>query len=170
MPSDAEALLRLYKAVSRRAGGIARLEKEITTGYIDNIMHKSAANGVQLVVEDLDDCNRLIAEIHCYKLEPTVFRHVLSELTAVVDPSFQRRGIGAILFSKLCDHVRNERTDILRVELIARESNTSAIRLYKRMGFVAEGRLEQRINCGNGTFEADIPMAWLNPMFIGTNN
>ncbi|MEZ5557846.1 MAG: hypothetical protein R3E86_04785 [Pseudomonadales bacterium] len=49
---------------------------------------------------------------------------------------------------------------VLRVELIARESNSRAIRFYETLGFVIEGRLQARIRNLDGSLEADIPMAW----------
>jgi len=53
------------------------------------------------------------------------------------------------------------RSDILRIELIARESNKKAIAFYQKLGFQIEGRLLNRIKTESG-FEADIPMAWMN--------
>jgi len=56
--------------------------------------------------------------------------------------------------------VKEDRTDILRVELIARESNKKAIEFYEKLGFVIEGRFARRIASVGGGFEDDIPMAW----------
>lgn len=97
-------------------------------------------------------------------MEPSVFSHVLSDLTIAVDPEYQGRGLGNRLFQTLLDHITEERNDIIRVELIARESNTRALRLYRKLGFQAEGRLEMRIH-SVGRLEADIPMAWFNEKF-----
>jgi ribosomal protein S18 acetylase RimI-like enzyme len=84
----------------------------------------------------------------------------------VVCPAFQGQGLGKMLFEQLIFLVESERNDILRIELIARESNQKAIGLYQRLGFVIEGRLEKRIYA-NGKFEADIPMVWFNQKYIG---
>jgi ribosomal protein S18 acetylase RimI-like enzyme len=54
-----------------------------------------------------------------------------------------------------------QRTDILRVELIARESNQRAIEFYRTLGFVEEGRFGNRIRNIDNSYEADIPMAWV---------
>ncbi len=159
---DKEKIISLYKEVSKNIGGIARTKSEITSRYIQDFMTKSAENGIQLIIEDPHNKNQLIAEIHCYKLTPKVFHHILSELTLVVHPSFQRMGIGEQLFTKLLDVVRMEMPHILRVELITRESNTRAIKLYEKIGFKIEGRFEKRIQSNNGDLEADIPMAWFN--------
>lgn len=155
-------IFSLYKKVSQTVGGLARNSNEITTAYIDNFCSKSQANGIQLIIKDNDS---IIAEIHCYKLEPTVFNHVLSELTIAVDPDYQGKGLGKLIFQSLLNIIIEERPDILRVELIARESNQKAIQFYQKLGFVAEGRFEKRISASNNSFEADIPMAWFNTNF-----
>jgi ribosomal protein S18 acetylase RimI-like enzyme len=160
--TDRESIVDLYKSVSRIPGGIARVESEISNSYVDRFIQKSRINGIQRVVENPLDKNQLIAEIHCHKLESGVFNHILSELTIVVHPDFQNKGIGKLIFSDLLNVVSATRKDILRVELIVRESNTRAIGLYQSLGFIAEGRLEKRIQSPDGRFEADIPMYWLN--------
>ena len=156
--SDQDAILDLYKRVSKTEGGIARKEEEITKKYVENFSRLSLKNGAQFVV--MSEHQTIIGEIHCYKLEPAVFSHILSDLTVVVDPSYQGKGVGKLLFDSLLSYVRVERNDIMRIELIARETNASAIKLYKKLGFVEEGRLEKRIKTSVG-FEADIPMAWI---------
>lgn len=163
--TDSEKILSLYKSVAKYSGGIAREEDELTMQYVENNIQKSLQSGIGLVVEQPQEVQVLIGEIHTYKLEPRVFSHVLSELTIAVHPDFQGKGLGRILFESLIKYVETERTDILRVELIAREGNTKAIGFYQKIGFSIEGRFEKRINAKNGQFEADIPMAWFNKNF-----
>ncbi len=156
---DKKRILNLYKKVSKNIGGIARTENEITENYIETNLKKSISNGACLVIENT---NQLIGEIHCYKLEPNVFNHILSELTVVVDYEYQGQGLGKLLFKSLLEYVETKRMDILRIELIARESNKKAIKFYEKIGFEIEGRFEKRIDNGTKYFEADIPMAWFN--------
>jgi ribosomal protein S18 acetylase RimI-like enzyme len=161
---DCESIFRLYQLVSQTEGGLARKTGEISKGYVEQFTKKALENGVQFVAIDPFQEDKLIGEVHCYKMEPRVFSHVLSDLTIAVDPEYQGHGVGNRLFQTLLDHVTEERNDILRVELIARESNTRALRLYRKLGFQAEGRLEKRIH-SIGRLEADIPMAWFNEKF-----
>jgi ribosomal protein S18 acetylase RimI-like enzyme len=154
-------LLHLYKSVAKIPGGIARVEEEITTDYISHNLQMALKNGVSLVIPNPLNETELVAELHCYKLQPGTFGHILSELTVVVHPDHQGKGLGKLLFEELLKEVKENRKDILRIELIARESNIKAIELYKKMGFAAEGRLEGRIANPDGTFEADIPMGWV---------
>jgi ribosomal protein S18 acetylase RimI-like enzyme len=164
--TDQNAIFHLYKAVAKNIGGIAREEDEITENYIANNLKKSLEKGICLVIENPTNKLELIAEMHCYQLEPKVFAHVFSELTIVVHPDFQGFGLGKQLFTHLLSHIETYRKDILRVELIARESNQKAIQFYEKIGFKQEGRFEKRINNKTATFEADIPMAWFNKNFM----
>jgi len=160
--SDEEKILWLYKKVSNTIGGLARTNDEITNAYVNHFCSRSQTNGIQLIIEIE---NTIVAEIHCYKLEPFVFNHVLSELTIAVDPDFQGKGLGKLIFQSLLQIIEKDRNDILRVELIARESNQKAIQFYQKLGFVIEGRFEKRISASTNSFEADIPMAWFNKNF-----
>ncbi len=162
---DNTAIYSLYKAVAQQNGGIARLENEITSKYITSNLEKAITKGICLVIENPDNATELIAEIHCYKPEPTVFNHVLSDLTIVVNPNFTGKGVGRLIFSELLNTIETNYKTILRVELIARESNIKAIKLYQSLGFVIEGKFENRIKNTDGAFEADIPMAWFNKNF-----
>jgi len=162
--SDEQEILELYKRVTLMSGGIAHSQKEINYAYISGFCSKSQAGGIQLITLDTKT-NKVIAEIHCYKPEAKIFSHVLGNLTIVVDPNYQGKGIGKELFQSLLNLVKNDRRDIMRIELISRESNKKAIHLYLTLGFKIEGRFEKRIKTLDGGFEADIPMAWMNPSY-----
>jgi len=156
--SDLNLIAKLYQSVAAIPGGIARQADEITWEYVENNLSKSLQNGICLVAEE---SNQVVAEIHSYKLVPTVFSHVLSELTIVVHPDWQGKGIGKEIFTTFLREVQTNRPEIHRVELIARESNGKAINFYQKIGFLIEGKFEKRISNPDGTFEADIPMAWV---------
>ncbi len=157
--ADLENIWKLYQKVAQKLGGLARAADEVTLEYVSQFMQKSASYGFEWVIENLEN-GEIIAEIHCYQLAPRSFAHVLSELTIAVHPDYQGQGIGKAIFSHLLQYIRQHRPDILRVELITRESNHHAIGMYKQLGFKVEGRLEGRIRSANGDLEADIPMAW----------
>jgi ribosomal protein S18 acetylase RimI-like enzyme len=162
---DLDRLVKLYQAVASTEGGIARLEHEITTEYVLNFLEKSLETGLIIVGENPDDTNELMAEIHAYKPGIQVFDHVLSDLTIVVHPDFQRKKIGRTILTIFLEEIGRNRPDVGRVELIARESNEKAIALYQSLGFLIEGRLEMRIKTPDRHYEADIPMGWQNPNF-----
>lgn len=157
--NDRNELAILYRVVAAVEGGLARTEDEVTEEYVGNFVKKSLETGVILVARQ-PETRQIIGEIHAYALGPKVFAHVLGELTIGVHPAHQGKGIGKALFTELLSEVSRNRPDILRVELIARESNQKAIELYQKLGFRIEGRLVGRIRSVGGGFEADIPMAW----------
>ncbi|MDQ3292638.1 MAG: GNAT family N-acetyltransferase [Bacteroidota bacterium] len=167
--AEKEKIRTLYKKVAAVVGGIARIESEITEEYVTHFVSRAEHRGLEYVIENPENKEELIAEIHCYQPEPSVFGHVLSDLTIVVHPGFQGKGLGKILFQHLLQEIRSNRPDIYRVELIARESNQKAIEFYQSLGFVLEGRMAGRIDSRNGKLEADIPMAWFNQNFKKTN-
>lgn len=154
---DEQDIFDLYRSVAGIEGGLARKQNEITKEYIHYNLKASLVRGLSLVA--VDPAEKIIGEIHAYKLEPTVFEHVLSELTIAVHHNYQGKGIGKKLFSEFLRIVDTDFSDIYRVELIARESNDKAISFYKNLGFAIEGRLRKRIANSDGTFEDDIIMA-----------
>jgi len=162
---DLPRLIKLYKAVAREEGGIARLEHEVTEDYVKNFIIKSLATGVIIVGENPDDPDELIAEVHGYKAGISVFDHVLGDVTILVHPKFQGKKIGRTILTIFLEEIGHNRMDIGKVELIAREGNMKAIELYQSLGFRIEGRLEMRIRTPERNYEADIPMGWQNPNF-----
>lgn len=162
---DHDAIKDLYKEVARRSGGIARTENEVTDEYIEGFLGKSVDRGLIFVIEHPDKKNRLIGEIHAYKSGLMIFDNTIGSLTLAVHPDFQGKKLGSMIFRMFLDEIINHRPDILRVELWVRDSNIRGQRLYQSLGFKIEGRMENRIRNNDGTFEADIPMGWMNPAY-----
>ncbi|MFN7928437.1 MAG: N-acetyltransferase [Blastocatellia bacterium] len=158
-PTDAAAILGLYRAVAAIEGGLARTAAEITPAYVEAFLHHAHSGGLSLLAR-ATTTEQVLGEIHTYALGPQVFAHVLGELTIAVHPDAQGAGIGKALFTELLRRIERDRPDILRVELIARESNQKAIQFYQKLGFEIEGKFSGRIRSTHGGFEADIPMAW----------
>jgi len=156
---DLPRVLGLYRRVAATPGGLARLVDEIDDSYVHSFLSRAVANGLILVA--IDDRGEIIGEIHAYSPNLYCFSHVLSDLTIAVDPEHQGKGVGRLLFTRFLTTVTKEYPYITRVELIARESNEAAMRLYESLGFSVEGKMESRIRNIDGTLEADIPMAWI---------
>ena len=161
--SDLHKIVALYRTVASRSGGIAREADEVTEAYVSSFIEKSLESGIILTIEDPENPYILIAEVHTSKPGIKVFAHVFSDLTIVVHPNHQGKGVGKLLFGAMMEKIEAEHPEVLRVELIARESNEKAIDFYKKFGFRAEGRLEKRISDKTGKLEADIPMGWIQP-------
>lgn len=94
-------------------------------------------------------------------LEPMPLRRVshVQRLTLVVHPGFERRGVGAALMKDLVDWA-SANPAVGKIELLVRASNEGAVELYRKFGFVEEGRLVKRLKFEDGTYLDDIAMGW----------
>jgi len=157
---DRQGLLELYRRVAARPGTLARRAEELDEAWVRGVTEAAASRGVWLVD---GEPGALCASIHASRPVPKDFQHVLGELTLVVDPGSQGRGLGSSLFTGFLRHVEREEPGILRIELITRETNTRARRIYEHLGFVEEGRLRRRVLHADGSFEDDLYYAWHRP-------
>jgi putative acetyltransferase len=154
---DAEALLDLYRAVASQPGSLARRVEEMDTAYVNGLVASALKRGVWLLAEDGQG---LVGSIHACRPTPRDFQHVLGELTLVVHPRAQGQGRGRALFTAFLTHIQAQEPSILRVELITRDSNQRARRIYERLGFELEGRLRARVRHADGKLEDDLFYAW----------
>jgi len=158
---DQDNLFILYKRTAAIEGFLARSEDEITHEYIHELLYNSIHNGLALIVEYN---HMIIGSMIKYRFPFKACPHVFTDGSILIDPDFQRKGIGADLISTFLKEVEDNYPTILRVEIITRESSP-AIKLYERLGFKKEGYFEKRIIGINNQLEAGIPMVWLNPNF-----
>lgn len=164
-PADVPKLVELYKAVARVSGTIARTEEEVTVEYVTNFVTRSLSSGLIVVGEDPQKPGEIISEVHGYKLGLRIFDHLLTEVTCLVHPDHQGKGVGRAMFLIFLDEIVRNRPDIGKVELYTSEKNKAAISLYQSLGFDIEGRMEMRFRSREGEYHADIPMGWINPGF-----
>jgi putative acetyltransferase len=80
-------------------------------------------------------------------------------LNIVVHPGHTARGVGTALMRHLMTWAK-DRAEVGKVELLVRASNTRAVALYRKFGFVDEGRLRARVRTPDGRFLDDLAMAW----------
>ncbi len=155
-PADALAILALHIAAASRGGGLAREPDEMDLAGIQGSLARPLQDGVALTAW-ID--GTLAGEIHASRYAPRQFAHNLTDLTVAVHPDLQGRGAGAALFEALFIEAGRMTPPIERVELLCREGNTGALRLYLRLGFVLEGRFPRRVRLKDGTVEDDLAMA-----------
>jgi len=154
---DADAVLTLYRAVAAHGGGLARSVDEINPDYVGHFLTTATSSGGMSLGACAKD-GGLAGEIHVMRMAPEQFQHVLTDLTVAVHPAWQGKGVGT-LFKGLIASARTLVPRITWVELVAREGNADAIRLYERLGFRIEGRFVGRVRLADGAIEDDIPMA-----------
>ena len=155
-PADAPAILELHTAVAAHGGGLAREPDGMDLSGVETALARLFANGVALSAwED----GAIAGEIHASRLGPRQFDRNLTDLTVAVHPDVQGRGVGAALFEALFVEAAKLTPHIERIELMCREGNLPAVRLYQRLGFVVEGRFTRRVRLSDGTIEDDLAMA-----------
>lgn len=94
-------------------------------------------------------------------LKPMDLRAVshVFRLTVAVHPGHSGQGVGTALMAALVDWASRS-TAVAKVELIVRSTNDRALRLYRKFGFLEEGRFRNRIRLADGSYIDDISMAW----------
>ena len=160
--ADAKAIFALYKAVAEIPDGIIRQPHEITADYIAHFLDQSLKKGLILVAREKGE---IIGEIHAYSPPIFAFQHLLTDLTIVVHHKHQGKGVGKNLFLNFLKIVESAYAHILRVELFVREHNERNVTFYKKLGFINEGRQENKIFSESG-LETPLHMVWFNPNFV----
>lgn len=155
-------LLQIYQKVARLPDGIIRKQTEINEDYIKEFLGCSIENGIVLI--GLSD-GKIVGEIHAYTPSLFAFQHILTDLTIVVDPNYQGKGIGRKLFESFLNIVLAEWKHIKRVELYTREHNHRNVRFYESLGFINEGRQRDKIFISESEFNTPIHMVWFNPNY-----
>ncbi len=157
-------LIRLYKDIAEISGGIIRIKNDIDKDYVFGFLTRSINKGLILVA--LIN-GKIIGEIHAYTPDIYAFQHLLTDLTIVIDPKYQRKGIGRQLFEEFLRIVKEKFYHILRIELYVREHNTQNVKFYESLGFINEGRQKHKIYKSKSEFETPLHMAWFNPDYKG---
>lgn len=156
--TDAVLLCNAERETARTPGLLISRPSEFSSKSFEEKIDVLTREGLYVVAERsglvvghaLLEPNRLESLAHVYSL------------TIVVHPNNLGQGVGQALMTVLLEWARAQ-PGLLKIELRVRETNSHARRLYEKFGFVEEGRLEKRILLPDGTFIADITMAWFSP-------
>jgi len=157
-------LIGLYKDIAENRNGIIRIKDDIDKDYVFGFLTRSINKGL-IIVAVIND--KIVGEIHAYTPDIYAFQHLLTDLTIVVDPKFQGKGIGRQLFEEFLRIVKENFHHILRLELYVREHNTQNVKFYESLGFINEGRQKHKIYKSKSEFETPLHMAWFNPDYKG---
>jgi RimJ/RimL family protein N-acetyltransferase len=156
VPSDAHSLWDAERQTATTPGLLVARPGEIPIDAFETKIELLASCG-RYVVAELDG-----APVGHAFLEPlgtlAATSHVF-QLTIVVHPGHLGRGIGTSLLSDLLGWA-HEDSRVKKIELRVRSTNQRAIALYRKFGFVEEGRFRSRVALPDGTFVDDLAMAW----------
>jgi RimJ/RimL family protein N-acetyltransferase len=156
---DAVALWQAEVETAKTPGLIvSRPDELVLETFVKKVRELSAA-GSYVVAED---DGTLIGHAFLERMPLAALHHV-ARLTVVVHPGQTARGVGAALVQHL-QHWANAQHDVYKIELLVRSTNTRALSLYRRLGFIEEGRLKGRVRLPDGQLVDDVTMAWFAEM------
>ena len=159
---DLNNLINLYKEVSSLS--TEKIFYEIDGKHITEILERSTEKGIMLLLED-DKTKKIYGELHAYKPKGKAVNHIICELSIIIHPLAHGKNLAALMLVYLLTLIKEQYPDVLRVEILVRESNTKGIDFYKSFGFKEEGRFERRYLKPNGELESDVALVWFNPNF-----
>jgi RimJ/RimL family protein N-acetyltransferase len=137
--NDAQAIINYSKELFATTDQVLTTLEEYTITIQDEIdwinNFNQNQNALVLVAEHANQIVGLLFFIPNTKKKNS---HT-GEFGVSVHPNFQRIGIGRLLINELLDWAR-ENNQIEKVYLNVFHTNRNAIELYKRMGFIEEGR------------------------------
>jgi RimJ/RimL family protein N-acetyltransferase len=138
---------------------VARPSELHTTRIVDQIFQLTASSRAKYIVAESG--GKVIG--HAW-LEPVQFESLnhIVRLTLVTHKGWERQGVGQQMLSALLDWAKAG-TTVHRIEALTRATNAAAITLWKKNGFVEEGRLRERIRLPQGGWIDDVILSLLIP-------
>lgn len=155
-PEDATLLAYAEREIAKTPGRLASRPEELKD---ENVREKIVSlsqnsSGIYLVVEQNGS---MVGHAFLEPHKLAVTAHVVI-LTIAVHEGYQGMGIGKMLMQQLIEWAGYQ-PNIEKIELQVRSSNTRALMLYERLGFVEEGRKTKRLKYGANDYQDDIYMA-----------
>jgi putative acetyltransferase len=154
--ADAVVLWDAERRTAMTPALLASRPDEIHVELVEQKIEAAASRGFYVVAES---DGRIVG--HAF-LEPLGSLKAISHvfmLTIVVHPGMLGQGIGSALLGDLLERARRD-IRVMKVELRVRSTNTRAVALYKKLGFIEEGLFRRRLRLEDGTFMDDLSMAW----------
>lgn len=146
--ADARMMAEIFAAVAREGDGIAT-EPPVDVDEQAATFARSAAESIVAMAGD-----QVVGIAHT-----EVSRHGFGELGMLVAAGWRGRGVGTALLLAAVDRARDQGLHKLCLEVFAH--NAAAIALYRKCGFVEEGRRVRQYRRANGELWDSIVMGRL---------
>jgi diaminopimelate decarboxylase len=155
-PEDARSFLSFWKAIVGE-GGYVRSEEVETPArvYRARFRHSWTDREAQVVALD---AGRVVGHIYIQREAHPVTRHVAT-LGIAVSADHRGRGIGRALMAEAFRWARS--SGVEKIMLSVYPHNHAAIALYRRFGFVEEGRLVGHSRKSTGYEDEILMSAWI---------
>lgn len=157
-PKDAEALLEISNSVVSEGDYFIAVSEEL-----DKKSLKQQSEQIQKIIDNEKE-TLLVAEINDVVVGSIVFRSSnlkrlvhTGSISMSISENFRGKGIGKLLLKALLDWAE-EHPLIEKVSLGVFSTNQRAVSLYKRMGFIEEGRKVKEFKINENTYVDDILM------------
>lgn len=157
-PADVAALCEAERAVVRQFDGllVSEADELSESAFAERVALTAEGRAKYLVVEDSGMC---VAHASLYPMSLRNVSHVL-RLDMCVHLGHWRKGHGQRLLADLLAWAQQQPA-AHKIELLVRAGNEPAVALYRKMGFIEEGRHRQRVRLRSGRFADDLSMALL---------
>lgn len=153
---DAAILCAAECAIAKTPGRLIsrpeELRPEAFATLIETLINGA---GCYLVAEENGDC---IGHALLKPMELNALAHVY-QLTIVVHAGYEGKGIGTALMQSVCEWAMYTNR-VHKIELLVRSTNNRALSLYRKFGFIEEGRFRDRVRFPDGSYIDEVAMAW----------
>ena len=156
--SDAAILCAAERHIARTPGRLVSLPDELVEANFAQKIAELDASGTYLVAER---DGAIVGHAFLDRVAPLRRLAHVRFLNMVVHEGNAGQGIGTALLRALLD--ATPRNGIERIELRVRATNTAAIALYRKCGFIDECSSLHRIKLEDGSYLADNSMVWFAP-------
>lgn len=158
---DAAMLCAAEREVVARFDGmlVSEPDEVLEPNFRERIATVADGRGKYLIAEDR---GTPVAHASLWPMGLRKISHVL-RLDLCVHVGHWRQGHGEALLRSLLEWATLQ-SSARKVELLVRAENAAAISLYKKLGFIEEGRMRDRVRLRSGRYVDDISMAlFLSP-------
>ncbi len=158
VPEDAPMLCEAERQVAAEHDGrlVSEPDELNPTSFLDRIASLAGGRGKYLVAE-ID--GKPVAHACLWPMGLRKVSHVL-RLDMCVHIGHWRSGYGEALLRSLIAWARAN-PQAQKIELLVRCENEAAVALYRKLGFLEEGRIKGRVRLRNGRYIDDLSMALL---------
>lgn len=149
--SDAAILCQAEQAIAAVPGRLVSHPDEL---HVENFVAMIKKPNTRYIVAEKN--NEIIGHAFLEPMGLKAVSHIL-RLTIAVHEGHQGTGVGKLLMQHLIDWAKSA-PGVEKIELHVRASNQAAITLYKKLGFVEEGRLKHRVKISETEYIDDLTM------------